>query len=106
MYQVIYDKLIEVARAHTETNYETIGSLVSSKDHDFDLYRELDEIDRFEDQNKRPMITAVVINPISGTSGKGFLACAFRLGKFTWGEDEDSFWSDELRRVWEYWASH
>jgi hypothetical protein len=100
MYQVLYDKLIEVAQAHEKTTYDKIGSLVSSKNYNFELWRELDEIDRFVAQNDRPMISAVVINPQKGKPGQGFWACAAGLGKFAWGQDEDRFWHDELDHVW------
>ncbi len=106
MEQVIYDKLQAVARLHELTNYTEIGALVGLGPHDFRLWAMLDEINRFEHEHKRPMISALVVVQEENRPGSGFWACASGLGKFIVGGDEDRFWSDELRRVWEYWASH
>jgi len=106
MEQVIYDELKEVARARELTNYTEVGALVGLEPHDSRLWAMLDEINRFEHEHKRPMISALVIAKQENRPGSGFWVCATDLGKFIKGEDEDRFWSDELRRVWEYWASH
>ena len=106
MEQVIYDKLKEVARARESTNYTEIGALVGLEPYNPDLWKILDEINQSEHQQHHPMISALVVVQGENKPGSGFWACAIRLGKFTRGEDEDRFWSDELRRVWEYWASH
>ena len=106
MEQVIYDKLQAVARAHELTNYTEMGALVGLKPYDPDLWAMLDEINQFEHEHKRPMISALVIAKEENRPGSGFWVCAFDLGKFIKGSDEDRFWSDELRSVWEYWASH
>ena len=100
----IYDKLIEVAQAHTTTTYAAIGDLVGLDPHDFRLWAMLDEINRFENENKRPMISALVISKEENRPGSGFWVCASDLGKFHKGDDEDRFWSNELKSVWDYWT--
>ncbi len=50
------------------------------------------------------MISALVIAQGEDKPGPGFWAFAVGLGKFAWGEDEDQFWRDELKRVWDYWS--
>ena len=102
----IYNKLIEVARAHELTNYSAVGVLVGLDPHDFRLWAMLDEINRFENENKRPMISALVISKEENRPGSGFWVCASDLGKFHMGDDEDRFWSDELRNVWSCWSQH
>ena len=106
MEQIIYEKLQTVARAHELTNYTEVGALVSLGPHDVRLWAMLDEINRFEHEHKRPMISAVVIAKEENRPGSGFWVCASDLGEFIMGGDEDRFWNDELRRVWEYWTSH
>ena len=106
MEQVIYDKLQAVARAHELTNYTEMGALVGLEPHDSRLWAMLDEINRFEHEHKRPMISALVIARGENRPGSGFWVCATDLGKFIKGSDEDRFWIDELNSVWEYWASH
>ena len=59
MEQVIYDKLQAVARAHGLTNYTEMGTLVGLGPHDSHLWAMLDEINRFEHKNNRPMISAL-----------------------------------------------
>ena len=105
--QVIYDKLKEVARVRGTITYESIECLFSPKERcELDLTRELNDINRFEHQQDRPMMSALVVGPSSRKPGKGFWASAEILGKFHWGQDEESFWQDELRAVWSCWASH
>ena len=106
MEQVIYDELRAVARTYGLTNYTEMGTLVGLGPHDSRLWAMLDEINRFEHENDRPMISALVIVQGENRPGSGFWVCASDLGKFIMGGDEDRFWSNELRRVWEYWASH
>lgn len=106
MEQIIYDKLQAVARAHDLTNYAEMGALVGLGPHDSRLWAMLDEINRFEDLHNRPMITALVVVQEENRPGSGFWVCASDLGKFVFGDDEDRFWTNELRRVWEYWATH
>jgi hypothetical protein len=106
MEQAIYNKLQAVARAHKLTNYTEMGALVGLDPHDSRLWAMLDEINRFEYENKRPMISALVISKEENRPGSGFWVCASDLGKFNKGDDEDIFWSNELRSVWDYWASH
>ncbi len=61
MEQVIYDELQALARAHKSTDYTEMGALVGLEPHDSRLWAMLDEINRFEHEHKRPMISALVI---------------------------------------------
>ena len=106
MEQIIYDKLQSVARAHKLTNYTEMGVLVGLGPHDPRLWAMLDEINQFEHEHNRPMISALVIVQGENRPGSGFWVCASGLGKFIMGDDEDRFWSEELEKVWNWWASH
>ncbi|MBA7605580.1 hypothetical protein ES703_12713 [subsurface metagenome] len=106
MREDIYKELIEVAWAHEFTNYTKIGALVGLQPYDSDLWAMLDDINRFEHENKRPLISALVVVQGKDEPGPGFWACAVRLGEFTWGGDKNRFWSEQLNSVWDYWASH
>ena len=50
----------------------------------------------------RPMLSAVVVGT-SGKPGSGFLAWAKQLGYLKEGEDEDAFWKNECKKVYEEW---
>ncbi len=76
MEQAIYGKLQAVARAHELTNYTKMGELVGLDPHDSRLWSMLDEINRFEHENKRPMISALVISKEENKPGSGFWVCA------------------------------
>jgi hypothetical protein len=104
--QVIYDKLQSVAHARHLTNYSEMGKLVGLAPHDYRLWVMLDEINQYEHLHNRPMISALVISQEENRPGSGFWACASGLGKYIEGSDKDRFWSEELGRVWDYWASH
>lgn len=109
MHQGVYEKLKEVARAKKTTNYTAIGQMVSldmENPSDRNKISEiLDEINHYEHQYNRPMISAVVIRQDINMPGEGFFKCAHNLCKFQ-GEDNIVFWVHELSRVHNYWQSH
>jgi hypothetical protein len=105
MHEVIYEKLQEVAQAKSITNYTEIGSLVGLEPHNPILWEMLDDINRYEHQERHPMLSAVVIVQAENKPGEGFFKLARELGLFL-GSDELAFWVKELNRVWDYWSSH
>jgi len=105
MHQDIYEKLKEVAREKSLTNYTEIGLLVGLEPHNPILWGMLDDINRHEYRENRPMLSAVVIVQADNKPGAGFFECARNLGVFQ-GGDELTFWVKELNRVWDYWSSH
>jgi hypothetical protein len=62
----------------------------------------LDEINRAENAEGRPLLAAVVIIKETGLPGAGFFAYARELGLHT-GSDDRAFWESELQRVHDFW---
>ncbi len=108
MNQVLYDHLMQVARAQNVRTYGDVAPLVGldmSLDSDRARIGELlDEISSFEFQNGRPLLSAVVIRGDSNIPGSGFFTLAEHLGLFD-GGDSVVFWAHELTRVHGQWGS-
>ena len=107
--RIVYQRLIEVARAKGITNYSEVGELV-----DLDMSTEvgririaqiLDDINRYEATRNAPMISALVIRKDINMPGSGFFECARGLGRYR-GNSDLLFWIDELKEVHNYWQSH
>jgi len=105
MHEVIYEKLQEVARAKSITNYTEIGSLVGLEPHNPILWGMLDDINRYEHQQNHPMLSAVVVLKNKYIPDEGFFPLARELGRFR-GSDKDTFWINELKEVHNHWSSH
>ncbi len=114
IYKILYEKLKEVARKGKESkvSYEDLANLVSEPFEDVDdrnkFFRMLDDINIEEHENERPMITAVVVHKPSFDKlqmpGDGFFKLALDLGKWDGKGDRIKFWSDEIKKVWDYWG--
>jgi len=108
MHQRIYERLKEVARARGITNYTDIGrmdNLDMGNPADRNRIAEmLDEINHYEHQQGRPMLSAVVIRQDINMPGAGFFECARGLGKYH-GNDDLVFWAHELTEVHNCWQS-
>lgn len=105
----IYEELISVARNRTVTYYSEIAPMVGlNMDLPPDRNRIgelLDEINRHEHTNGRPLISAIVVQKDTLRPGQGFFKLSHVLGLFT-GNDKDAFYIQELRKVHDYWATH
>jgi len=69
----------------------------------------LDDINCHENDNARPMLSAVVILKEYNSPGVGFFECARGLGKYHGSNDAKDrlmFWIRELEQVHNYWQSH
>jgi hypothetical protein len=64
----------------------------------------LDEINRHEVLEGRPMISVVVVHKGTADPGPGFLLCAEELGKYKPGDDKKGFIEAERARVYRTWA--
>ena len=109
MHQAIYDKLQAVARAQDVTYYADIAPLA-----DLDMNSPADrnrmsellaEIAVSEHEQKRPLLTAVVIHHADNQPGQGFFDLARELGLFRAGKPYIYF-VNELRRVHDHWRPH
>lgn len=108
MHEQIYEKLKEVARAGTVTYYSDIAPMAGlDMNYPNDRYEIgviLDDINRYERELGRPMLSAVVVHKDTLMPGQGFFTLARELG-FLVGNDKDRFYIQELRKVHDYWAS-
>jgi hypothetical protein len=106
MDRAIYDKLKAVARAGSTIFYSDLAPLtdlaVDSEYFGALIGQRLDEINRYEHERGRPLLSAVVITKEHNIPGTGFFTCAQELGVFPRG-DKDEFWLSELTRVHACW---
>ena len=110
----IYEKLIEVARSRSLIGYDDLNKELSlgldfEMPPDRDLIGQwLDEISKHEVEAGRHMLSAVVGHK-EGTSvvdpGKGFYACAKKLGVYKGGDDL-GYWATEVKWLHDHWNSH
>jgi hypothetical protein len=110
MLEKIRNKLIEVAKTNDVISY---GELANFAEMPFDLdsernklYAILDEINRREDAQGRPMLSILVVHKDDKTPGPGFFKLAKHIGKQKKGISNDEFFRKELINVLDYWASH
>lgn len=73
-------------------------------DHRNELGHILGNISRHEDENKRPMLSALVFNEQIRQPGRGFFDLAKELEKQKSTEDDFIFWGSELRKVYNQWS--
>lgn len=104
----IYEKLKEIARARNKITYGEIAPL-ANLDMDSPADRNtiagiLDNINQWEQQEGRPMLSAVVLLAEGNIPGEGFFTCANNLGQYA-GGDKFQFWIAEINRVHDYWAN-
>ena len=105
----VYQRLIEVARGKSVINYSDAGQLVGlDMDNEVSRIRIaqiLDDINNYEGQHGRPMLSAVVIRKDINMPGSGFFDCAWELGRYS-GTNDLMVWITELNKVHDYWQSH
>jgi hypothetical protein len=109
MNEQIYEKLKEVARANTVIYYSDIVPLagldMSLPNDRYEIGAILDDINQYERELGRPMLSSIVVHKDTLIPGQGFFTLARALGLFI-GNDRDKFYIQELRKVHDYWASH
>ncbi len=108
MDKAIHKKLTEVARSQATISYSELAPLADldmSRDSDrAEIGRILGEISMHEHEEGRPMLSAVVTHK-DGDPGKGFYTLARELGVMARRMSTLAFWSQELRRVHDYWST-
>ncbi len=111
--KIIYEKLKEVAQKGKQNNidgiiyYEEVMLLAgldreNPADREIKLRDMLDNINREEHENGIPMITAIVVRKDTKIPGKGFFELAREMDLHK-GRDDEKFWINEIRKVWDYW---
>ncbi len=109
MNQTVYAELKRIARSRAVTDYTAIGQMIGLDMGNLvdgnKIADVLDEINFYEHQHGRPMLSAVVIRQRKNMPGNGFFECAKQLRNY-WGNDDLVFWVHELTRVHNHWQSH
>jgi len=104
--QLIYKKLKEIAASRGVTDYTAVGKMIGlSMELPIDrntISLILDEINIYECENNRPMLSSVVIRQDINLPGEGYFNCARQLGYQV--NDPVVFWANELIKVHNYWA--
>jgi len=108
MHEAIYERLKEVAREGDIIFYEGAGEIagldMDNPDHRWKVLPEyLDEISTYEHQQRRPLLSAVVVRKDTICPGTGFFKMARAHGVCCPQENELDFFALELKRVHEYW---
>lgn len=62
----------------------------------------LGTISENEVQHDRPMLSAIAIG-VSGKPSGGFFSLARELGPFNDGDDEEIFWKNECKKIYDEW---
>lgn len=109
MNELIYDKLISVARSQNVTTYSEIAPLagldMSNPDDRNRIANILGEISTHEHEKGRPLLSAVVIHRDNNIPGHGFFTLARELGLHR-DTDDRMFFINELRRVHDRWKEN
>lgn len=102
----LLDELRKVAAQGQTVFYsqvaEAAGLRVDDPFFDVRIGEKLDEVNRFEHAQGRPLLSAVVVSKEHNVPGGGFFTCAQELGLYD-GEDKDDFWTTELAGVHDRW---
>ena len=106
--------LVGVAATRDLITYKALGErfgLDGDDDyHYLQLSNELGTISEFELENKRPLISCVVVRAVDGMPGLGFFKFAKALGKMKVSPKVDiqraTFQAQELKETHDYWSKN
>ncbi|MFA5479755.1 MAG: hypothetical protein WC337_06995 [Candidatus Muiribacteriota bacterium] len=108
----IYTKLIEVARNRGLITYYELNKILPNKNYkNFlnpfqPLFDNLNALNNQLHEEKKPLITSLVINKKTGKPGKGFFYVAKELKIFDGNpeniEEKDDFWLNEKLKVYKF----
>ncbi|MHC4463824.1 MAG: hypothetical protein ACYS30_20690 [Planctomycetota bacterium] len=105
MKEQIREMLIKVAGHNNTISYSEVGEVVgldmANPGERSKLANTLDEINREEHERGRPLLSAVVVQKESQHPGRGFFELARELGKQKPNEDNQIFFANELKRVFD-----
>lgn len=82
---------------------DALGLDLDDRVHELELVRALDEIDRAELAEGRPMLSAIVVRPEDHLPGPELALLGRELGLLHDGEDEAAFAERQIRLVHETW---
>lgn len=105
-YFIVYSILIGAAKHHGFATYQeiaqaiglpTAGNYMGAKVGDL-----LGTISEHESKQGRPMLSAIAVGT-NGKPGGGFFPWAKKLGYLQEGDDEQAFWQNECKKIYEEW---
>lgn len=105
-YFITYSILINAAQHQGFATYQeiaqaiglpTAGNLMGAK-----IGELLGAISANEIEQHRPMLSAIAIGT-NGKPGSGFAPWAKQLGLLKEGDDEETFWKEECKKIYEEW---
>jgi len=101
--KAVYEKIVKVAKNEKKgvITYSEAASCVGIST--LGIIPILDRINRTENSEGRPLLSAVVISKSRNMPGDGFFKLAKELGVQSDDEDNINFWLKEIRRVHDYW---
>lgn len=102
--RTVREKLIWVAQRRETIAYAAVAKIVDLHVRSPALYRILDDINRYEHEAGRPLLTAVVVRQGDSTPGDGFFALATRLRLHRAGDNDRRYWLAERDRVYAHWT--
>lgn len=110
---ILYEKLVQLAKTKSLAAYSNVAPLIDldmSKDQDRDeIARRLGDIVLYENENGRPMLTALIVHYGNDNNpGEGFFSAAEKIGLYKGSRDPINrltFWSNQVTLVHNYWAS-
>ncbi len=103
--------LVEIASHRSLITYSELADIVSPNSAN-ELYNSLKRICRYEHSNRRPLLSALAVNPNWGIPGRGFFTTANEIAaeskdfelceSIQWSKG--FFWYEEVQRVYDYWS--
>ena len=100
--KAVYEEIIKVAQDEDVITYSELASRTGNTPTGIGPTI-LDGINRIENNEGRPLLSAVVVNKNRNIPGDGFFDLAKSLGLQSSGEDNVKFWLKEIHRVYNYW---
>lgn len=105
-YFIAYSKLINAARHQGFTTYQEIAQATGLPTAGSYMGAQIGEllgiISANEKKQGRPMLSAIAVGT-SGKPGSGFYSWAKELGFFKEGDDEQIFWENECKKIYDEW---
>lgn len=113
MNETLYNELVRLARSRDLVAYSDVAPLVglnmANEDDRHEIARLLGEIATHEQNEGRPMLTALVVHRGNDNNpGEGFFSIAHDFGLYDGGRDQMArliFWSNQVTAVHNHWAN-
>ena len=104
----VYCKLIKTAQKRETIYYKDVAQIMGLPTQGEHMAKEtgwmLGEISENEHNHGRALLSAVVVRKDIKMPGEGFSKLARQLGKLAQGQNEQTFWQNELQDVYNTWS--